>query len=346
MKAVAAAGLLALLIATEARAIEPARMPARVILRRSGCESPAFDEADFVRLLRIELAADGVTEVDTAGPGEALPSGPALAVLSLEGACAGDAVVTFEIDDAATDKKVRRVVDLRDLPGAARARALSLAAAELMRASWAELALPGVPRPRAPVPPEVREAAGARLAASPLVAAAPPAARAMPLLIFAGLDARYFFGSRSAVLGARLAASSPLVGPLRLRADAGAAYGRTSDPLGGIDLWMVTAAVGPSLGRAWEHGSAELGPRVELGWGSARGLPAHAGIEGQRASTLLVITTLAATSRLRLGTRFWATLDGEVGPVVHALTALVNTRASSGFGGAMVGARLGLAVGL
>ncbi len=62
--------------------------------------------------------------------------------------------MVLEVDDALTNKSVRREVDLGDVPASGRPRALALAAAELLRASWAELALPPParrPRPR-PLP--------------------------------------------------------------------------------------------------------------------------------------------------------------------------------------------------
>jgi hypothetical protein len=49
--------------------------------------------------------------------------------------------VTIEIDDALTNKRLVRDIDLRQLPQDGRDLALALAADELLRASWAELGL-------------------------------------------------------------------------------------------------------------------------------------------------------------------------------------------------------------
>jgi hypothetical protein len=325
-----------------------AHMPTRVVLRRSACAAPSLDEASFARLLGIELAADGVTEVATAAADDAVPAGgPPLAVLSLDGACEGGALITFEIDDAATSKKLRRVIDLRDLPARARARALALATAELLRASWAELVFPDAPPPRAAVPAAIREAAAVRLAGAPLVhAAQPPAPVRAPTFVTASVEGRHFFSPGVSLVGGRLSASLPLASVLRLHLDAGVARGTSTDALGRIDLWLVTAAAGPSFGLSWSSAAVEIGPRLELGWGFTRGLPANASVTGHSGSALLVMTSLAATGRLRLGSRWWSTLDIEGGPVLKGFTARADARDASGLGGAMGVARLGVAVSL
>jgi hypothetical protein len=66
--------------------------------------------------------------------------------------------VEIEVHDALTNKYVLREVDTRTLPGDARGLALATAAEELLRASWAELAIEDAPPPAREPPPEVREA--------------------------------------------------------------------------------------------------------------------------------------------------------------------------------------------
>jgi hypothetical protein len=160
--------------ASVARAEEPGAVPSRVILVRPGCEGSDLDEGELVRLLEIELLADGVGELHAVSPdasgsegGAEIGSAPgaSLAVLRLEGVCGGEGPMSVTIDDAATDKRVRRDVDLGGVSSDARPRAIALAIAELLRASWMELVLPSAPTPKAIVPPEVREAARGRAAA-------------------------------------------------------------------------------------------------------------------------------------------------------------------------------------
>jgi hypothetical protein len=63
---------------------------------------------------------------------------------------------SLDVTDSVTDKRVGRDLALDKLPPDGRALALAVAAEELLRASWAELALRGVHSPQTAAPPEVR----------------------------------------------------------------------------------------------------------------------------------------------------------------------------------------------
>jgi hypothetical protein len=66
-------------------------------------------------------------------------------------------VVSIELDDRATQKRVSRDLHVDTIPQSGRALATAIAIDELLRASWAELALmtrtPPAPPPKAPPPP-------------------------------------------------------------------------------------------------------------------------------------------------------------------------------------------------
>lgn len=79
-----------------------------------------------------------------------------LARVSIEPVGAGGARYTLEVTDSVTHKRVGRDLSLERLPADGRAFALAVAAEELLRASWAELALRGLHRPETAAPPEVR----------------------------------------------------------------------------------------------------------------------------------------------------------------------------------------------
>jgi hypothetical protein len=64
----------------------------------------------------------------------------------------------IEVHDSLTNKHVLREVDLRNVPDDARGVALAAAADELLRASWAELALEDAPAPAFEPPVEVTNA--------------------------------------------------------------------------------------------------------------------------------------------------------------------------------------------
>ena len=68
----------------------------------------------------------------------------------------GQARFSLDVTDSVTHKRVGRDLALDKLPADGRALALAVAAEELLRASWAELALRGVHSPQTAAPPEVR----------------------------------------------------------------------------------------------------------------------------------------------------------------------------------------------
>lgn len=342
----------------ESRAAAPS-VPAVVTLVTSRCERRTFDEEAFARLLRIELLADGVTEVRRRADAPSRATTPSLAVVSIEGGCGDEATVTVVIDDATTDKAVRRALALGDVAVVARPRTLALAVAELLRASWAELVFADAPRPRADVPPAVRAATSTRLAkaTAPERALAPPrlveASRTPPVardlgrswFVSAGLDGRFFFGGRVGMLGARGGVSLPLHGPLRLHGELGAWSGGADDTLGRIDLALATGALGVGIGLgAWRDLRIEIGPEVELGW-------AHVGGEARLATTAVVggatwssIGSVVATIRVRMAGRVWVTSDVRFGAVFKGVTATADDREAVGLSGAAGSVRLGVAL--
>jgi hypothetical protein len=85
-------------------------------------------------------------------------SEPPLALLELEAVARDRIAVNIEVHDALTEKRVVRDADLHAVSADARALAIAAAADELLRASWAELALSDAPEPPRPPPPEVQRA--------------------------------------------------------------------------------------------------------------------------------------------------------------------------------------------
>jgi hypothetical protein len=225
-----------------------AQLPSRVELGVRTCT--AGDAARVEELVRVELAADGIGDV---GPITGETEAPALARIAVEPTGCEDApgVYRIAIDDVATRKRVERDVSMADLEDDARPRALALAIAELLRASWAELAYAEPPaaiprrvleavRLRVPVPEDARE-----LTIPPAVSAADPPvagpAGAPRYLVDAGALVRSFPGARSALLGGRLAASIAIVPRLRLEVGGEGGAGQSLDRLGKVDLWYAAS---------------------------------------------------------------------------------------------------------
>lgn len=101
-----------------------------------------------LRLRGIGLCADGQGTGNGVAP-------VARAVLDSEG---GERFqVAIEIQDALTEKRVSRNVELRRTAPDARALVLAQAVDELLRASWVELTIPNAPEPTRPPPAAVRK---------------------------------------------------------------------------------------------------------------------------------------------------------------------------------------------
>lgn len=140
-----------------------------------------LDVAAVLERLGAELSSRGL-ELCTRAP-EAAPR-PALATVKLEPRASAPGVAAkpvvsldIEVRDAVTAKRVGREIDLSSVPLDGRAVVVALAADELLRASWAELALDRAPPPAIPISPEVR------------AAIAPSAAERRPSAVAIGLRA-------------------------------------------------------------------------------------------------------------------------------------------------------------
>jgi hypothetical protein len=95
--------------------------------------------------IRADLAAGlrlrGLLVCGPEKPGTEAP----LASVQLSAAALNRVAVEIEVHDALTNKYVLREVDMRNVPSDARGLTLAAAAEELLRASWAELALEDAP---------------------------------------------------------------------------------------------------------------------------------------------------------------------------------------------------------
>lgn len=87
---------------------------------------------------------------------EPRPGAEPLARVAIRQVSGGSARYSLEVVDSVTKKRVGRDLSLEKLPADGRAFALAVAAEELLRASWAELALRGVHSAETAAPPEVR----------------------------------------------------------------------------------------------------------------------------------------------------------------------------------------------
>jgi hypothetical protein len=142
--------LAAVLVAPPASGQPSCASPGRPHVDVSGSGA---DVESVTKLLRAELAARDIDVCPAAGGLEA----PPIATVSVSAHPDG-ALVEVEVHDALTAKRVSRDVDLGRIPEDGRPLTVALVADELLRASWAEIALKRAPAPAQPVPPSVRDA--------------------------------------------------------------------------------------------------------------------------------------------------------------------------------------------
>jgi hypothetical protein len=336
----------------------PPGMPSRVRVLPPTCTAGPFDTTAWLAFVRDELITDGVGVVELApSPSE---NDPSLAVLHAEVVpCRADTtVVTLSIDDLVTRKSVRRAVALDDIPPRARPRALALAMAELLRASWAELALVDAPEPSSPPPEPIRRAVLVRLRPAVLAAptnslenqpSAPPTAVTVPAHAWwatASLDLRTFPGQSGVLLGGRAVLSwSPWSTiPLRLRVDLGSAYGSTFTRRGEVSLVASTLGVAAQLGGGTDRIDLSVGPRTELGWARVTGRPFNAPDTAVTGDGFVWFLALACTLRVRLAPRWWAVFDLATGQTLNSLTVVSEGQRVTGIEGPMLTVSLGLGV--
>jgi hypothetical protein len=144
-----------------------------MLLARAPAELAAAVGSD----LRAGLAPSSI-EVCSQPPAGAVEPLARVVIEQVEGSAAR---FSLDVTDSVTNKRVGRDLALDKLPADGRALALAVAAEELLRASWAELALRGVHSPETAAPPEVRA----------VVEQAEP--RPPPLRRFTALGARVAF---------------------------------------------------------------------------------------------------------------------------------------------------------
>lgn len=210
---------------------------------------------------REAVRAEVVTELSRASlcPDGAGPAPIAHIRIALE----GDAAASVRVDDAVTKKAVERRVDVAALPPDSRPLSIAIAADELLRASWAEIALrPAAPAPREAVPPVVRASVEAAAGA-----ASRPASFTRPNEVGARATVSVYGGGQTH-LGGELYLRRDLTRWLAAEIHA---YGREATTVTAPDGAISAHAFGggASLDALFLHaGPARLGARagVEVGY--------------------------------------------------------------------------------
>jgi hypothetical protein len=340
-----------------------------VELRAPACIERPFDRAGLVELLRVELGALGVTKVVIGQTeGHATSSSDALlATVVLAPATCDPATteVTLEVLDRASSKKVERRMTIGDVEFAGRPRALAIAIAELLQASWAELELAGAAPSAVALPSALRTVLAARIAAA-VEAQRASEQRQMKAALEAhdllesevneskrqkqratrfelSLMTRDFPTRSSALLGGEAAVRRRFGLHGSLEGGLGAHFGGTEVGTGGISMGAVTGHFGlaATTGGATE---LEIGPRLDVGYGFASGTANASGVTGKSYGNAVVLGLLQAT--LRLHTESWWTLlvGLDLGHSLTDVSFLSDASHAAGIGGVVIDARIGAGV--
>jgi hypothetical protein len=334
---------------------EAQESPRTVLLDVGECPG-AIEATEFVERVRIELTTDAIEAVRVGSQPDAEADLHELAVLRVEAApCAPD-TTTFllRVDDLLTQKHVERTIDVSGVALEARPRTIALALAELLRASWSELAFV---EPPPEVPAEILTAVRLRAApardaqalGAPAAAAAPPDPPPAPPTPRPSLGASFlvhdFPSGRVAPIGGRIALEIVPLRELVVRIEGDAAVGSALDPLGRVDLGLADLALVVAYALLLhERVTLTIGPRVAGGVGWASGHPYAATTSAGSGFGAIVSVgaalTLAVTIADPLVLSFGASGEG----MILGFDALVGGVPVAGIAGGSISAWSGLSV--
>lgn len=268
---------------------------------------------------------------------EDAPARPPVARITISAQGNASVDVSVDLNDAVTAKRVGRDVDLSRVPADGRPLAIALAAGELLRASWVEIAFaPAEATPKAP-PAEVRRIVQRTL---------PPREAPAHEPRFGLLAAAEHFGGGQDQLGADAYFLGFLASKLRLRVAAGA---RESLPVdaehGRIRASALSLAIGGQLLLFERPRSMD----VSLGFGARGALARFQGRGRDGASesdfsSIALYGSLGLDAALRLMGPLWFELGASGGVPLRSVSAEDAGQRVTGMSGFEAAARLGLGV--
>ncbi len=259
-----------------------------------------------------------------------------------------DAVLSLEVRDAVTDKQITRELPLGSVPRDALALSVTLAAEELVHASWIEAALAPQPTPSAPVglqpvPEPVRDMNAEQIERMPQAKRSElgllAEAAVMGAVQWAAGGQTDLGGTLRFVLGGRLAMSARLgflVAP-DIMSTHGTVSGRES--LAGIGVAYSVVPRDAPLG-------GDIGVRAELidvqftGTAAAGGQSVN--VEASHGAGLGAIMSGALGGWVRIGGPWRIVGEAAVGAPIHAVTALDANQTATGVSGVTLGFTLGV----
>lgn len=301
-----------------------------VSIQLSAPEWSAAQRQRVLQNLEHTFAAQGIDACWGPMPAE----GRALATLSIDIGPESRASVDIEIRDAVTHKRVGRDVDLSPIPSDGRELAIAIEADELLRASWAELAL-DTERARAAKPrPQVVESVSRVLAPSRLGRQSALGAR---------VAGEYYPRSETLLFGADALGRIPFAARLSLELSVAL---RTSPPLSAEHGSVRALAAGGALRlltriAETDRFSLDAGAGFSGSWLQFRAEPA-VGAEGSPYTDVLMVGRLGLVGRVALGSALEVTAGLGGGRTLRGVQATDAGQVVAGATGLELAATLGL----
>ena len=290
---------------------------------------------DIARLFAAELRARHIAVCTTPSEGAPPPLGVVAVRTSSEAA-----FVEVDVRDDLTAKSLKREVALADVPSDVRALTVAVAADELLRASWAELAVKSAPPSKRQVPVEVRDVVRDTMES--------PKTESVPRIGFgagAALDAFIpSHGGGAALLGADVLLDVWIVPRLRVIGRFGLRSGLSSRAPDGD---VSTSAIAFKLGAAVTLTPPQLraGLDVALRAGVMRvafvATPSS-GASGRSLDDVAVLGDAGVIGWLRLTPNLRALADVAVSVPLRPVVATDGSSTITGVSGVGMSATLGL----
>lgn len=312
----------------------------RVAFAGDGFAAPL--RALVVEQLGAGLRRNGLSLCEAPGAAQGPPP-----LVDIDLALTADLVLSLDVRDAVTDKRMTRDVPLRTVPADARALSITLATEELLHASWIEAALaqppsPASPRGLRPVPPAVQEVNASEVARMP-VAHATSSPRFIQTALLAavehetggqtgvGPDLRLAWGGRFAV-GGRIG--------FRFAPDVSSAHGsvHSRTVLGGLGLGYSPVARDGAFG-------GDLGIRADV-LDVRFSATASSGARASSGSALGIVVSAVVGGWARLGGVWRLVAEASLGAPVRPVRATDVGATATGVSGLSIGGAIGVAASL
>lgn len=287
---------------------------------------------DIARLFAAELRARHIAACTAPSEGAPPPLGVVAVRTSSEAA-----FVEVDVRDDLTAKSLKREVALADVPSDVRALTVAVAADELLRASWAELAVKSAPPPKQQVPAEVRDVVRDTVE-TPNRDGAPRIA----LGAGAAIDA---FTAGSTLLGADVLLDVWIVPRLRVVGRFGLRSGLSSR---GADGDVATSAIAVKLGAAVTLTPPQLRAGLDLALraGVMRvafgATPTATGATARSLDDVAVLADAAVIGWLKLATNLRALADVGLSVPIRPVVAMDGPSVVTGVSGVGMSVTLGL----